>query len=330
MRTKNNRKAVKALTLGSAVALGGTALACAYVELMTSVIARRRNALLAEFTERCTTPPAERDHGKLSPAATAAKALTTLPVSLCNPEGLTLRGRYYPTTNPKRLLILFHGLHSAWYRDFGAAIPFFHANGCDLLLVDQRCHGESEGEYITYGIKERYDVLSWLSWAEQHLPPLPIYLGGLSMGASTVLMATGLPVAGRIRGVIADCGYTSPRDIIDMTMKKTLKLASPLTMVCVEANCRIKENWRMREYSVLDAMAVNTHTPILFIHGDADRLVPCDMSVESFQACRAPKELFVVRGAGHGLAYVTDPAGYEQHVLDFFSKHDPESEVTPS
>ncbi len=320
--------AVRALCVGGAVALGSAALCCAYVELMTSVVARRRNPALARFVEVCTTPPAERDHGKLSEAAIAAKELTTLPVSLVNSEGLTLRARYYPTKDPKRLLILFHGLHSAWYRDFGAAIPFFHESGCDLLMVEQRCHGESEGKYISYGIKERHDVLTWLDWAEKHLPPLPIYLGGLSMGAATVLMSTGLPLAGRVRGVIADCGYTTPHDIIHMTMKKTLRVATAPTMLGVELNCRIKGNWRMKEYSTLDAMRENTSVPVLFIHGDADKLVPCEMSLENFEACRAPKEIFIVPHAGHGLAYATDPEGYSARVLSFFAKHDPKvSEV---
>ena len=317
---------VKPLAIAGGVALASAAVGYAYVELMTSVVARRRNEALSRVVTKCTTPKKKAkpspNYDYLKDMAEEVKALPTRPVSIQNSEGMTLKAHYYPAANPKRLLILVHGWHSEWYKDFCASAPFFHESDCDLLMIEQRCHGESDGKYISYGVKERYDILDWLTWAETHLPRLPVYLCGLSMGATTVLMAAGLPIEGRVRGIVADCGYTSPHDIIQTTLKKTLKGASSPTLFAVEMNCRIKGNFRMDEYSALDAMAQNTNIPVLFIHGDADDFVPCVMTLENFEACQAPKEIFIVPGAGHGLAYVVDPEGYKKRVLNFFAKYD--------
>lgn len=327
-RSRKNRKTSLApVAIASGVALAGAALGYAYVELMTSIVARRRNETLSRVVTRCTTPKKVRnDHtyDYLGDLAQKLKNLPTSPITIQSHDGMTLKAHYYPAKHPKRLLILVHGWHSAWYKDFCASAPFFHEKDCDLLMIEQRCHGESEGKYISYGIKERYDILSWLTWAESHLPRLPIYLCGISMGASTVLMTAGLPVEHRVRGIIADCGYTTPRNIIQSAMKKPLKAAANPTLLAVELNCRRKGNWDMSEYSTLDAMAQNTSIPILFVHGDADDFVPCEMTLQNFEACRAPKEIFIVPRAGHGLSYVVDPEGYQAKVLGFFAKYDKE------
>ena len=93
-------------------------------------------------------------------------------------------------------------------------------------------------------------------------------------------------------------------------------------MAAVNLNCRVREGFGFSDYSTIDAMTQNKDVPILFIHGDADDFVPWRMSLENYLACQAPKELWIVPGAGHGLAYVVDTPTYQKKVLDFFTAHD--------
>jgi pimeloyl-ACP methyl ester carboxylesterase len=243
-------------------------------------------------------------------------------VAIRSREGYVLRAHWYPAKDAKRTVILAHGWHSDWYVDFSASSPFLHDHACNLLLIDQRCHGESGGDLISYGIAERYDILAWLDWLEEHHGGYPVYLCGISMGAATVLMAAGLPIAGRVKGIIADCGYSTPHEIVELTLKKNVGgLAAP-TLAAVNLNCKLREGFTLKDYSPIEAMAVNTEIPCLFVHGDADTLVPWRMSLENYYACRAPKDLLIVNGAGHGLSFLVDPDRYKQKVLDFFAAYD--------
>ena len=318
----SNRKHTHGIAPLAIAATGTAALAgVLYVEGMTTVIARRRSHLLNLVSKRFPEKP--------TPHVEAARAgsahIRTVPmesVTIRNREGLRLRGHWYPATYPTRICIMVHGWHGSWHDDFGAAAPFYHDRGCSLLFIEQRCHGESEGKLISYGIKERFDVLDWLEWVETNHPGLPVYLCGLSMGAATVLMTTELPISHRIRGVIADCGYTEPREIIRETVSKTLGRATSATVYAVDLNCRLRGKWSMRDCTPLSALKNNTEIPVLFIHGDADLFVPCRMSLENYIACQAPRDLLVVPGAAHGLAYVANPDMYEAKVCAFFDKYD--------
>lgn len=313
------------IAAGVGLAVGGTALTAAslYTEVMTSVIARRRtpqtDAFIAMVTGKEKAPP--------DPAvATLADALRDAPtelVSIRSRDNYVLRAHWYPVENTRRIVLMVHGWHSQWNLDFSASSPFLRENGCSLLLIDQRCHGESGGDLISFGIRERYDVLSWLEWLEQNHGGLPVYLCGVSMGAATVLMTAGLPIAGRVCGIIADCGYSTPNEIVKITLKKSIgKLAGP-TLAVVNLNCKLRENFTFGDYTPLEAMVQNKDIPCLFIHGDADDFVPWRMSLENYYACQAPKDLLVIHGAGHGLSFLVDPTRYKQKVLDFFAAYDP-------
>ena len=67
----------------------------------------------------------------------------------------------------------------------------------------------------------------------------------------------------------------------------------------------------------------NLLIPCLFIHGDADTFVPCEMGMKNYTACKAPKDLLVVPEAEHGMSFVVAPDVYKKKVLDFFAAYDP-------
>ena len=126
-----------------------------------------------------------------------------------------LCGRYYHKTDGAPLIILFHGYRSCALRDCSGGFVLAHRLGFNVLAVDQRGHGRSSGTTITFGVLERYDCLEWAKYAAQHLScGAPILLSGLSMGAATVLMAAQLPLPKDVVGILADCPYSSPKDII--------------------------------------------------------------------------------------------------------------------
>ena len=142
----------------------------------------------------------KRDESYREAQRAAAKKLAsseTETVLLENREGLTLVGHLRECEKAKRLVIAFHGWRSAWYRDFGLLADFLSREQCSVLYVEQRAQNESEGDYIGFGLTERYDCVDWANWAAERFPGLPVYLMGVSLGGATVLMAAGdiLPAA---------------------------------------------------------------------------------------------------------------------------------------
>jgi pimeloyl-ACP methyl ester carboxylesterase len=301
------------------VTLAATAL---YTELMTSVIARRRTPLTDMIVDAATAGEPSPFTDDILEKAQALRDLNLEQVAIRSSDGYVLRARWYPVEGARRTLILVHGWRSCWNLDFSASAPFFHDNACNLLLIDQRCHGESGGDLISYGIRERHDVLEWLDWLEANHPGFPIYLCGVSMGAATVLMTAELPVAERVTGILADCAYSTPDEMVKLAIQKSLGGMTAPTLAAVNLNCKRRGGFTLKSASPIEAMAKNTEIPCFFVHGGDDDLVPVRMSIENYYACRAPKELYIIPGAGHGLSYVVDTEGYQSKVLAFFEAWD--------
>lgn len=238
-------------------------------------------------------------------------------------DGTKLVGHLCRAAQQKRVLLAMHGWRSTWSRDFGVIAPFWEENGCTVLFAEQRGQGESDGEYMGFGMVERFDCVEWLKWLNQNgFENVPIYLVGLSMGATTVLMASGSDeLSQNVRGVIADCGFTSAQEILQYVIEKNSKISYRLHGRGINRNYRRKIHFDADGYSTLDALAV-TDVPVLLIHGSADNFVPVQMSFDNFKACKSPKKLLVVDGAGHGLSYLVDQNGYEKAVLEFFATND--------
>jgi hypothetical protein len=93
-------------------------------------------------------------------------------------------------------------------------------------------------------------------------------------------------------------------------------------VAAVNFNCRLRGGFGLDDESTLTAMDRDTDIPVLFIHGDADALVPCRMSIENYIACRAPKELYIVHDAPHATAYLKDTDTYQNRVRQFFATWD--------
>lgn len=237
-------------------------------------------------------------------------------------DGLRLHAKFYAASERKApVQIMFHGYKSSAERDFCGGLREGIDGGFNVLLVDQRAHGESEGKYLTFGVNERFDCLSWASYAAERFGnDVKIYLYGISMGASTVLMASALPLPKSVSGIVADCGYTSPKDIIFSVLRDHHVPAAPVYAVA-RLGARLFCGFDLDSASAPDALS-RSHIPVLFIHGDDDRFVPCRMSRENFEASAAEhKKLLIVHNAGHGLSYMLDRPAYLSALHEFLEAH---------
>ena len=236
-------------------------------------------------------------------------------------DGLTLAARYYPCGDSTRTMILFHGYRSAAKRDFSCAVRMYNEMGLNVLLCDQRSHGKSEGKLITYGVKERHDVFSWIDFVLQNYgQDTEIFLGGMSMGATTVLLSAGLGLPENVKGIVADCGFTSPHDIIKSVAKKTFHMPSWIFYPAFDLICRVSGRFSIYGVSTEDALKEN-RVPILFIHGKADDFVPCKMSERGYDAATCEKRILLVEGAGHGFSYLIDTEGVRRELEEFIGSH---------
>ena len=236
-------------------------------------------------------------------------------------DGLRLVGHWLEAEKPKRVIVAMHGWRGSWARDFGLISDFWHEQGCSVLFAEQRGQGESGGKHMGFGLLERHDCYRWVRWACENHPGLPIYLAGVSMGATTVLMTGGMDLPENVRGILADCGYTSAHDIWKHVAEHNLHLRYGLYAASANDLCRRRIDLDARDYSTLDAMA-ECEVPVLFVHGTDDSFVPISMTFENYKACAAPKRLLVVPGAEHAMSYLTDREGYEKAMLEFWEAFD--------
>lgn len=241
-------------------------------------------------------------------------------VYLDSDDGLKLHGLWIPRVDAVGSILLFHGYRSCPQSDFSMVLDFYHRLGFNLLLADQRSHGKSEGKFITFGIWEHRDVLRWIQWHNASYGNQELFLGGMSMGATTVLLAAGEDLPENVRGITADCGFTTPARIIGREIRKQTHLPPKPLLLLAEPFARLLGKFSLWEDSTVKAMK-KCRVPVLMIHGTGDNFVPCDMSKEAYAACRAEKYLILVEGAGHGLSYVVDQPRCQSALEEFFTTH---------
>ncbi len=242
-------------------------------------------------------------------------------VEITSRDGLRLVGHWYPCENAKRVLVAMHGWRSSWNMDFGMIADFWHNEGCSILFAEQRGQNKSEGEYMTFGYMERYDCLDWVNFVNERTErKYPVYLAGVSLGASTVLMTAGLDLPENIKGVIADCGFSSAYGIWSHIVKVNMKLSYGLRGKVIDMYCKKHIGITSKEISTIEAMK-KTKLPILFIHGSDDSFVPIEMSFENYKASSGPKHLLVIPGAIHGQSYDVGQEKYEEATRRFWNMY---------
>lgn len=234
-------------------------------------------------------------------------------------DGLRLSARFYEGEEGKPLCLCFHGYKGSALRDYSGIGTFLIREGYNVIIVDERAHWRSQGHTISFGINERKDVLSWLQYTKRRFSEnIPIYIFGISMGGGTVLMASGLELPENVKGIVADCPFSSPKDIIKHVcrmVKLNPELCWPAVWLSAHVYGRFNINATTAAKSVL-----NADKPILIVHGEADNFVPMSMSREIKDARPELIDYQTFPEAGHGLSYYYDTERYERMINDFIAK----------
>jgi fermentation-respiration switch protein FrsA (DUF1100 family) len=234
-------------------------------------------------------------------------------------DGLTLRGYYLPASKlTKKTAILAHGYSSRALPDMGSFAQLYHdVFGYNVLLPDDRGHGESEGAYIGFGWHDRFDYLKWIQTAIQKVgEDAQIVLHGLSMGGATVLMTSGEKLPEQVKCIVSDCAYTSVKDILSYQCRRIYKLPPTPFVELTSLICKLRAGYFFGEASALRQIK-KAQRPILFIHGTEDTFVPTAMIHQLYDACPTYKEKVLIENAGHALSYATDADSYTNHVANF-------------
>lgn len=297
-------------------------LACG---LVFNLVIWRKTVRLPKFIEKMIAGNAENDPVYEADLQTAKAEFCALPredVWLTAPDGARLCGRVLVPEHPNgRTMLLCHGARSSGIGEYRFMAPYLYKNGYTLVIPDHRGCGESDGKYMGYGTHESKDTFLWLRYAKERFPENSIFLLGISMGAATVLMMSNHLEDAAVKGVIADCPYTSAWDEFSYQMHTSFHLPDfPILHIC-DLYCRAFCGYAFKAASPLESVKC-AKKPILFIHGSADDFVPTFMQDILFDACPTEKEKLTVEGAVHARSYYTNPTLYNQTLLTFMDTYD--------
>lgn len=240
-------------------------------------------------------------------------------VEISSHDGLMLYGKYYHLNDNAPIILFFHGYRCSAIRDGNGMFLYTRKLGFNVFLADQRAHGKSQGKTITFGVKERYDVRSWVEYFTKRFGEnQKIYLSGLSMGGATVLMASNTGLPKNVIGILADCPYSSPKAILCSVIKQMGFPVKP-AYTLAKLSAKWLGKFDMEESSAIEAVR-ESKIPILIMHGDADDFVPCSMSMDCQLAGEEQVQLVLIKGAAHGMSHCVDTPSYEAAATAFFQR----------
>lgn len=244
-------------------------------------------------------------------------------VSITAKDGTKLVGRYYHRQDGAPIHLIVHGYKSSPLRDGAGGGCDSREMGHNLLLVHQRAHGESAGKTISFGIRERYDVISWCEYlTERFGNGCEIILIGVSMGAASSIMAAGLGLPPSVKCVIADCPYSSPREVLIIGAARQGRRSS-LVYPMLKLGAALFGRFSVTTASPEEAIK-HSKLPVLIMHGECDSVAPVEMSVKIADAARSAGvdcTLEIFEGAEHCLAFAKDHARYAKIRDEFLKKH---------
>ena len=235
-------------------------------------------------------------------------------------DGKKLHGLWVPADNAIGTVLLVHGYRSTPLLDFAIAFPFYYERGFNILVPDQRSHGKSEGKFITFGVMESGDMEQWIYYHNKNYGLFPLVLHGLSMGASTVLYMADRALPDNVKGLVADCGFTSPKEILSSVFKSVTHLPALPSILVAECCVRFLAGFSLWQCDSRRSLAT-AKLPVMMVHGKDDDFVPCKMTEESFAACISEKSLLLVDGAKHGVSFLVEPDQYHEMLSKFIEKY---------
>ena len=200
------------------------------------------------------------------------------------------------------------------------SVKEFYNRGYNVLVVDLRGHGKSEGKYIAMGWQDRLDIIQWIDYLINENNQIKIILYGVSMGAATVMMTTGEKLPKQVKLAIEDCGYTSIWDEFKAQLKKVFKLPAFPILNVANIVCRIKAGYSLKDGSSVEQLKKSV-TPTLFIHGNQDNFVPFNMLEILYKEANCEKQKLIVDDATHARSSSVNPVLYWNTIDSFIEKY---------
>ncbi|WP_313236706.1 alpha/beta hydrolase [Sporosarcina ureae] len=237
-------------------------------------------------------------------------------------DGVDLMGYYLAAKQPTdKLVILTHG-YLGHAKQMGLYGQYYYEElGYNIFLPNARGHGKSGGDYYGFGWPDRLDVMDWTKLlAEEMGPHTQVLYHGLSMGAATVLMASGESLPKQVKAIIADSPYQSVYQLFAYQLNRMFHLPAFPLLDNMSLMTSARAGYSLKEADALSAVQRAT-VPILYIHGNADTFVPTEMTKELYEKTKSDTELFLVDDANHGEAFVMDQEAYKRKVDEFLEKH---------
>ena len=228
-------------------------------------------------------------------------------------DKLKLHARIYVQPDSKKVAVLCHGYRGTPYRDFSGGAVEVLKLGYNVVLIDERAHGMSEGHSITFGVREVRDAIDWVKYAKNRFgEDSELVLIGISMGGNIVLTASDKIGPAKI---IADCPFSSPRIMLRQSVKE-LGLPVAIFYPLVNLASIVFTHTNLNKVSAYDSIK-NTTNKILIIHGDADMVVPHFVSDDLYKAYPDKIQYELFHGANHGMSYIVDKPRYQKIIKDF-------------
>lgn len=192
----------------------------------------------------------------------------------------------------------------------------------NVLIPDNRRHGNSGGKFIQMGWLDRLDVKMWMNVANGIFGTAPMVSHGISMGAATVMMTSGeADLPSNVAAFIEDCGYSSVWEQFARELKKRYEMGPFPFLYSANVMCKLRCGWSFREASTIKPLS-RCSLPMLFIHGDTDRFVPTAQIYKNYDAkIHGVRQMWLVPGARHAKSFECYPAEYTAKVREFLNNN---------
>jgi dipeptidyl aminopeptidase/acylaminoacyl peptidase len=238
--------------------------------------------------------------------------LKTEAVTLLTADGVKLDAWFLPNKTSKKAVVVCHG----YPMDKGdvLGLTFFLARGFNLLYFDFRATGRSGGVFSSGGARETRDLDAAVKFLEDKGFRSGVGAYGFSMGAATVLLSTNPAIKARV----LDAPYADLGGQLDYIFRPFGAWRRPL-LGLMKLWSYVFMGVNVNAVSpALNAAALKT--PILLVHGDADRQVPLANS-RRIKAAAPGAELWVIKGSGHGENWYSAGNQYEVRLSNFFNRN---------
>lgn len=312
------------LKLGAVALVGGIVAAAAIDRTMDNLIKENLSREGITHPKRNVMSKKNQEDFAQSPEAILGTLFhnTTPQISITIPnrEGRHVNALLYKqdAESPK-YAILVHGYRSSAKGVSYLARRYYDA-GYNVLIPYMRAHFGSDHDYCTMGWHERFDIIDWINYLDRTVKGVRIVLHGVSMGAATVMMVTGESLPSCVKCAVEDCGYTSVYDAYRYKIPKMMKIPAFPSVDIFGRFIKSRVGFDIKEASALDQVRKSA-TPTLFLHGDADSVVPVSMVRELYANATCEKEIQIFPRADHAMSPLLYPEKYWGKVFEFIEKH---------